>query len=82
MGAACARCHAIRGTAAQGTVGPDLTHVGSRTALAALTIPNTPAEMLRWISDPQSVKPEAKMPALHLSPGQFRDIVAYLEGLR
>jgi cytochrome c oxidase subunit 2 len=31
----CGACHAIRGTEADGTIGPDLTHVGSRTSLAA-----------------------------------------------
>jgi cytochrome c oxidase subunit II len=33
--AGCDGCHAIRGTAARGPSGPDLTHVGSRRSLAA-----------------------------------------------
>jgi cytochrome c oxidase subunit 2 len=41
----CASCHRIAGTSAQGTVGPDLTHVASRTTLASATLPNTPAEL-------------------------------------
>ena len=36
----CGACHAIRGTEARGTVGPDLTHVGSRISLAAGMLPN------------------------------------------
>jgi cytochrome c oxidase subunit 2 len=78
----CASCHAIRGTSARADIGPDLTHVGSRMSLAALTIDNTPTEMLRWISDPQHVKPGAKMPALELSGSGFRAIAAYLRSLR
>jgi cytochrome c oxidase subunit II len=78
----CASCHAIRGTSARADVGPDLTHVGSRMSLAALTIGNSAAGMLRWISDPQHVKPGAKMPALELSGSDFRAIAAYLRSLR
>jgi cytochrome c oxidase subunit II len=79
---ACASCHTIRGTAAQGDVGPDLTHVASRGTLAALTIPNTPDFLGRWIKDPQHVKPGNRMPGLQLSDPDVRDIVAYLEALR
>ena len=82
LSATCSSCHAIGGTSARADVGPDLTHVGSRMSLAALTIDNTPAGMLRWISDPQHVKPGAKMPALELSGADFRAIAAYLRSLR
>ena len=78
----CSSCHAIRGTSARADVGPDLTHVGSRMSLAALTIDNTPADLLRWISDPQHVKPGAKMPALDLPGADFRALAAYLRSLR
>jgi cytochrome c oxidase subunit II len=78
----CSSCHAIRGTSAKATVGPDLTHVGSRMSLAALTIANTPSGLLRWISDPQHVKPGAKMPRLELADADFRAIAAYLRSLR
>jgi cytochrome c oxidase subunit II len=79
---ACAGCHTIRGTSAQGDIGPDLTHVASRTTLAALTIPNTPRELESWITDPQHIKPGNKMPGLGLSAADFRAIRAYLDHLR
>jgi cytochrome c oxidase subunit 2 len=79
---ACASCHTIRGTPARGAVGPDLTHVGSRATLAALTIPNRPATLSRWLRDPQHVKPGNRMPGLGLTDQQFRDLTAYLEGLK
>ena len=82
MSSGCASCHTIAGTAAKGTVGPDLSHMASRATLAAGTIPNDPEDLLRWISDPQRVKPGAKMPGLQLGDAQFRAIRDYLETLR
>jgi cytochrome c oxidase subunit II len=79
---ACASCHTIRGTPARGRVGPDLTHVMDRSTLAALTIPNTEAQMRAWIRDPQHVKPGNRMPALGLDDRELDDVVAYLRGLR
>ena len=78
----CASCHTIRGTAARGTVGPDLTHLASRTTLAADTIPNNGQWLRRWIHDPQQIKPGNKMPALGLGGRDLRALVAYLQGLR
>jgi cytochrome c oxidase subunit 2 len=78
---ACAGCHTIRGTEASGDIGPDLTHVGSRSTLAALTIPNRPDALAEWIRNPQHVKPGTKMPALGLGAEDVRALVAYLEGL-
>jgi cytochrome c oxidase subunit 2 len=82
MSEPCAECHQIRGTSADGQVGPDLTHVASRSTLAAVTIPNTPDELARWITDTQHVKPGNRMPEVPLSDGEVRAIVAYLRTLR
>jgi cytochrome c oxidase subunit 2 len=81
QGNACAGCHTIRGTSAQGRVGPDLTHLATRQTLAALAIPNTPQELTNWIRDPQDVKPGSKMPGLALTDADFRALIAYLETL-
>jgi cytochrome c oxidase subunit II len=78
----CGNCHQIRGTAAAGQVGPDLTHVASRQILAAGAIPNDRADLTEWIRDPQHVKPGNKMPQLHLSQQQLTALVDYLETLR
>ncbi|HEX4520539.1 MAG TPA: cytochrome c oxidase subunit II [Gaiellaceae bacterium] len=82
LSTSCASCHTLRGTSAGGDVGPDLTHLATRTTLAALTIPNTPAYLRGWIADPQAVKPGAKMPAVPLAPGELDALVAYLGHLR
>jgi cytochrome c oxidase subunit 2 len=81
MSSQCASCHRIAGTAARGTVGPDLTHVASRTTIASLTLPNTPAQLAAWIRNPQAIKPGARMPDLGLSQAEVSDLVAYLETL-
>jgi cytochrome c oxidase subunit II len=78
----CESCHTIRGTPAQGQIGPDLTHLATRRTLAALTIPNTPAQLAEWIADPQRFKPGNKMPGLNLTVAQLRQLVAFLDGLR
>jgi cytochrome c oxidase subunit 2 len=78
---ACSSCHTIAGTPAEGTIGPNLTHVASRETLGALTIENTPHELERWITNPQAIKPGVKMPGLALSKADFHAIAAYLEGL-
>jgi cytochrome c oxidase subunit 2 len=79
---ACASCHTIRGTSARGDVGPDLTHLQSRTTLAALTIPNRGRHLADWVRDPQHVKPGNRMPALDLSGDDWDDLLAYLESLK
>jgi cytochrome c oxidase subunit II len=78
----CASCHTIRGTTANGQVGPDLTHVGSRTTIAALTLPNDRAALADWLRDPQHVKPGNRMPDLGLSQRDVDALVSYLEGLK
>ncbi|HET8757664.1 MAG TPA: cytochrome c oxidase subunit II [Solirubrobacteraceae bacterium] len=79
---ACASCHTIRGTEARGEVGPDLTHLQSRSTLAALTIPNRPGYLAGWVLDPQHVKPGNRMPGLKLANDDFNALLAYLEGLK
>jgi len=80
--AGCIACHRINGTPAVAQIGPDLTHVGSRTQIAAGILENTPENMARWIRNPQAVKPGALMAKLPLTDTQVDSIVAYLQGLK
>jgi cytochrome c oxidase subunit 2 len=82
LGASCSYCHTVRGTDARATVGPDLTHFGSRPTIAAGALPNTTGALGGWILDPQRVKPGTKMPPTNLSGGDLQDLLAYLESLR
>lgn len=79
---ACVMCHTIRGTAAGGRMGPDLTHIASRGTILAATAARTAENLHRLIADPQQFKPGARMPALRLSDADRAAIVAYLERLR
>lgn len=81
--AACALCHTVRGTAAGGSVAPDLTHIGSRTSLAADALTNNTGSLEAWITHAQSLKPGVAMPDLTQFTGtQLRDLVAYLQQLK
>ncbi len=77
----CASCHRIAGTPAQADVGPDLSHLATRTTLAALTIPNNPQRLAAWIHNPQAIKPGDRMPDLGLSNAQVSELVTYLDSL-
>ena len=79
---ACVMCHTIRGTAAGGRMGPDLTHLASRGTILAATAPRTTENLHRLIADPQQFKPGTRMPALKLSDDDRAAIVAYLERLQ
>jgi cytochrome c oxidase subunit 2 len=78
----CVTCHAIRGTPAGGEVGPDLTHVASRTTLAAGTLPFGRGPLAAWITDPQSNKPGTQMPQVKLQPDELSALLDYLESLK
>jgi cytochrome c oxidase subunit 2 len=80
--AGCSACHGIRGTGAAAAVGPDLTHFGSRTTLAAGLLPNTAANLEAWIAGAQQLKPGSDMPDMRVAPADLPVLVAYLESLR
>jgi cytochrome c oxidase subunit 2 len=77
----CSSCHAIAGTPANGTIGPDLTHLASRRTLAA-AMPMSEGNLYGWVEDPQSLKPGARMPTIGLEPQQLHAVIAYLETLK
>jgi cytochrome c oxidase subunit II len=79
---ACASCHTIRGTTAQGRVGPDLSNVGSRWSIGAGTVPNDPGHLGGWIANSQTVKPGNKMPPQPVAAADMQDLLAYLESLK
>ncbi|HEV2249258.1 MAG TPA: cytochrome c oxidase subunit II [Candidatus Limnocylindria bacterium] len=80
--AVCSSCHVVRGQLAGTSIGPDLTHVGSRATLAGGVLANTDEGMRAWIADPQRYKPGALMPRVPLSAADLDAVVAYLRSLR
>jgi cytochrome c oxidase subunit 2 len=82
MSLSCVNCHAVSGTPAAGTFGPDLSHLMSRQTLGAGVIPNTPDNLRRWIHDPQTMKPGNLMPDMQLSDRELDQVHSYLSSLR
>jgi len=75
---ACVNCHTVSGTRAQGTFGPDLTHLMSRETIAAGAATLTPDNLRRWVMNPDTFKPGSKMPAMQLKPDELDAVTAYL----
>jgi cytochrome c2 len=74
----CGGCHALRGVSgASGMVGPPLDGVSAR-AIIGGRLENKPDNMIKWIRDPQGVSPGTAMPQLGVTPGDSRDIAAFL----
>ena len=79
---ACIMCHTISGTTAGSHIGPDLTHIASRSESAAGLRPNNVGTLAGWILDPQRMKPGTTMPPNNLSGEDLEALVTYLESLR
>jgi cytochrome c oxidase subunit 2 len=78
----CGGCHTVQGTAAAGSLGPDLTHVASRISLAAATLPNNVGTLAGWIASSQHLKPGNRMPSFTTMSGvESRAIAAWLASL-
>jgi cytochrome c1 len=77
----CAVCHTVRGSEAAGLIGPDLTHVASRSHIAAGLQPMTRGARSSWIVDPHGHKPGVHMPKTPLSPQDLEAPLDYLESL-
>ena len=83
LAAGCGACHTIRGTAAVGTIGPDLTHLGSRRSVGIDTASMTQANIARFIRNGQHVKPGNLMPPFRVfTPADLDAVAVYLAGLR
>jgi cytochrome c oxidase subunit II len=79
---ACINCHTVRGTAANGRFGPDLTHLMRRATIASGAAQNTAENLRLWLSDPDAIKPGSLMPAMKLSDAELDGLVRYMQSLR
>jgi len=79
---ACINCHAVRGTAANGRFGPDLTHLMSRATIASGAAENTPENLRLWLKDPDAIKPGSLMPAMNMTDAELDALVRYMLSLR
>jgi len=95
---ACLGCHTIRGNPSMvGTIGPNLTHIATRSTIAGGLFPNDARHLARWIKNSRKMKPGVLMPTIGLNEydpvvgaamkvgltdQQIADIVAYLQALK
>ena len=90
----CISCHTVRGHEGIGITGPELTHVGARSTIAAGVLENSPERMHQWINNPNYFKPGNKMfnggytdtdtgqRKFTLNDEEIDAIVAYLQSLK
>ena len=90
----CITCHTVRGHEGIGIAGPELTHVGARSSIAAGVLENTTERLHQWIKDPAYFKPGNKMyhggyidvttgqPKFTLNDAEIDTLVAYLHSLK
>jgi cytochrome c oxidase subunit 2 len=96
---ACIGCHTITGNPmSAGVIGPNLTHIASRTSIAGALYPNDARHLALWIKNARKMKPGSIMNTLGkgeydpimkltvtaggLDDQQIADIVAYLLSLK
>ena len=94
----CVGCHTIAGNPMMmGVIGPNLTHLATRSTIAAGLYPNDTKHLALWIKNARMMKPGVIMPTLGkgqfdpvtkavvpmgLTDEQIADIVAYLQALK
>ena len=99
MAGGCIGCHTISGLKnMMGVIGPNLTHLASRSTIGAGLYPNDAKHLALWIKNARLMKPGITMPTLgagqidpvmkkvlptaNLTDQQIADIVAYLRALK
>jgi len=82
LSGSCAMCHTISGTTAFATVGPNLTHIASRSRIGAGILANTRENLASWITDAQHIKPGIRMPQNTLPPDDLQALLDYLQTLK
>jgi cytochrome c oxidase subunit II len=88
VAAGCVYCHTIRGLDSGDVdrsavdLGPDLTHLASRTTIGAGILSNNRGNLAGWIANPHDQKPGVLMPATPIAGDDLQALLAYLESLQ
>ncbi|HEX4121861.1 MAG TPA: cytochrome c oxidase subunit II [Verrucomicrobiae bacterium] len=78
----CVNCHTIKGTDADTSVAPNLTHFASRETIGTGVLTNNAASVGLWLEDPQKIKPGCHMPNFNLRTNELTALTAYLETMK
>ena len=85
----CVACHKIDSIG--GIIGPNLTHFASRETFAGSILESTRGNLIKWVTDPESMKAGNQMaaqapvytnPDMAMTPEEVSHIVAYLQSLK
>jgi len=78
----CAGCHTISGApGAEGLVGPSLDGKLATRSYIGGSLPNSTANLVRWLRFSRDVNPHTAMPSTLISEQDARDVAAYLYAL-
>lgn len=81
--AGCGGCHAIDGIAAAGTIGPNLSDLGTRRSIGAGRLPMTADNLKQFITDSQIFKPGSRMPPFRIFSGEdLAALAAFLSDIK
>ncbi|GAC1409429.1 MAG: cytochrome c oxidase subunit II [Actinomycetota bacterium] len=79
----CIGCHTLRGIpAAQGRIGPELTHFFSRSTFAGSILDVNAENLTKWLQNPPGIKPGSIMPNYHIPQDAIQQLVAFLLSLK
>jgi cytochrome c oxidase subunit II len=78
----CVNCHQVSGISTAIQIGPDLSHLGARETLVAGALQNNPADISRWLINPDRIKPGAHMPKFGFRKDELDDLSSFLESLK
>jgi hypothetical protein len=67
----CRGCHTVRGLT-NGPIGPDLTHLASRTTLAGGMFPRNDSTLAHWLLKASTLKQGSMMPGFPIPPNDLR----------
>ncbi|MGH2808310.1 MAG: cytochrome c oxidase subunit II [Actinomycetota bacterium] len=80
LNSSCVGCHAIRGTEATATDGPDLTHLMNRDIIGGF-FGNTPQNLRQFVRNPHALKRGVFMPPADLDDDELDALIEYLGNL-
>jgi cytochrome c oxidase subunit 2 len=78
----CMGCHTIGNHTAPDPIGPNLTHLASRTTFAGASFDLTDSNLRQWIEDSNAMKPGNLMADIHVAPKDTDAVIAYLSTLK
>ncbi len=80
-GGICSNCHTLGDNQATNAIGPNLTHLFSRSVFAGALFDLNEANIRQWLTDNQEMKPHNDM-VVNLTPDQVDALMSYLVTLK